>query len=548
MTGSLQHVPETAVPEDSFIRNFCKRAFVRSQDEITFATGAAQGGRWMTGFEVWQLFENQAVASECLAEIEEFGSYVLTTNLAEPAASIKKQIDRLNISDEELAEKVLLSVEAIKTAKDPRQRLPIRILEKIAQEVNFDDRWLSLKNWESAGKRLNDEKFTTRLLDIRSSADLQSTQADSERRKCTLQVLCRASWTTRREAKLEQWLNATTSRNYVRELLQIDFDSEYGNSPEEAIQAGYRLANATRERLESLNLLPQDRQKRIAMTRLVSRQLRIPLILLPFDDVNIAGAAIVTGEDGERGIVINTNSANPLSSAAAGEEGSRSKWIRRFTIAHEFCHVTWDDDVHMNSIRNDRSSSIDSVYDKNELGRFLVSKSSDVAESDAWVELRANAFAIEFLAPRDGVVKTWLDNAEQKPIDRLKEVVATFGVCAEAARNHIYNALKEQEGVDLERVRSEIDATKNISEDDIQPNAFDEESPPWPFKDSELEKVPEARRGRFAWLVAQCYCNGLLSADSCRSYLGLDFLAPESIEDLAVSLDGYYEMKDAGLA
>ncbi len=68
-------------------------------------------------------------------------------------------------------------------------------------------------------------------------------------------------------------------------------------------------------------------------------------------------------------------------------------WVRRFTMAHELGHLLWDPDQRLQSLR------VDTYRDLEE----------DPVQRPGLdpVEARANAFAIELLAPQEYVLKVF---------------------------------------------------------------------------------------------------------------------------------------------
>ena len=110
------------------------------------------------------------------------------------------------------------------------------------------------------------------------------------------------------------------------------------------------------------------------MRELAEERLGIPIIQAPIDE-NIAGATIAsTDESGKemRGIVLNILGAN------------ENVWVRRATLSHELGHLLYDPSPRLEKLK------IDS-YEQGEIDPQM--------QNTDFVEQRANAFAIAFLAP-----------------------------------------------------------------------------------------------------------------------------------------------------
>ena len=135
---------------------------------------------------------------------------------------------------------------------------------------------------------------------------------------------------------------------------------------------GYDLAEQAREHL-GLGDEPVP-----SMRSLVEDNLGIPVIQARLRN-EIAGATVaVTDEDGHecRGIVLNTVGQN------------QNVWVRRATLAHEVGHLLYDPEDRLEGIRVD-------TYETNDV--------NPESGSTDYVEQRANAFAIAFLAPLGAV-------------------------------------------------------------------------------------------------------------------------------------------------
>ena len=214
------------------------------------------------------------------------------------------------------------------------------------------------------------------------------------------------------------------------------------------------------------------------MRQLVEHRLGIPIIQVELP-TGIAGATI--SSNGQRGIVLNVTGAN------------RNVWIRRTTLAHELAHIPFDPEAQLESVRVDK-------YEQ------LERDTEDTDRSLDEVEQRANAFAVEFIAPRDAVKRLVPDVARVTP-EAIASVMSEFGIGPAAARFHVGNAWWQKAELPP---KSSIQATPT----DEQRAAEDFTQDYFP-----IARTPGQRRGRFALLVAQAVDAGLITSDTAAQYL-----------------------------
>ena len=187
---------------------------------------------------------------------------------------------------------------------------------------------------------------------------------------------------------------------------------------------------------------------------------------------------MTTNDDGDevRGVVLNTLGDNS------------NVWIRRATLAHELGHLLYDPDGELQSVR------VDSYDD---------SQKDAEAHSTDYVEQRANAFAIAFLAPNEAVRQL-----APTPVfeEAVSNVMYTFGISHTAARYHIanchYRNFNVPHGILDTRPSDEHTAAENFTVDYFP-----------------LYDTPEQRRGRFAGMVATAYQRKFISAHTGALYL-----------------------------
>jgi hypothetical protein len=225
---------------------------------------------------------------------------------------------------------------------------------------------------------------------------------------------------------------------------------------------------------------------------LVELKLKIPLVHLSLPH-QFAGATLAIGR--MRGIVVNVNGLN------------NNDWVRRATIAHELGHLLWDPDEKLESLVVDTFEDIEEEPPQLKHDR---------------VEARANAFAIEFLAPREYALEIF--NASSNKKTALRDVMVHFGVSFTSAKFQIWNALERAVGLEsfaVEGVEPTDDwkGRESFTNDFFVPNS-----------------VPISRRGYFALYVVEALRDRLISLDSAASFL------QTSKEDLATNVEAIEEL------
>ena len=218
------------------------------------------------------------------------------------------------------------------------------------------------------------------------------------------------------------------------------------------------------------------------MRELVEERLNIPVVQARLNE-SIAGATIETqGSKGEkvRGFILNTVGENT------------DVLVRRTTLAYGLGHLLWGFGQESNRVRVDTYDAIQAALDVGRDGDF--------------VEQRANAFAMAFMAPPDSVREM-----TRPPIgaDDIEKVMGTFGIDYTAACHHVSNVYFGEFAMP--------ERSRNVS-------------PPEVWVDREgfirggfpIASTPPQRRGRFAGLVAEGYREGLLSSQTAALYLGCD--------------------------
>ncbi|WP_395095198.1 ImmA/IrrE family metallo-endopeptidase [Armatimonas sp.] len=422
--------------------------FVRSTHELSFFVPGATGTTF-TAKQALNLF-----GIHRLIEIVEDGSAIFTRNTKEPFATIKKRRESLGLDGNAklIAKKAKVTEKEVFESENPLARLHIRTLEKIARELGLDPNKLSVVPGAGGdpvlGVRLKSWSDSPGRLPARSIA------AFSE-----------AAWVIETQVALQRLLEPQF------QIPTFEPTFNYGNSERPV----YRIADDLSQRTRSTIGLSSI--EAITSLRDICHRLRIPLInqeLAP----EIAGATIES--NGARGIIVNTRGKN------------ENSLVRRATIAHELGHLLWDPSQKLKGITIDKYGYIESL------------KSPRSTQPDYLIEARANAFAIELIAPKESLRSIYSRNND------INDVMLHFGISASAAKYHIWNAFNRQ--IDLP-VSEDID--NGIANEWRGAERFEDDQPPIP-------ETPQSRRGYFSVYVVMAQRAGWLTEQTAADYLMTD--------------------------
>lgn len=430
-----------------------KQLFVRSQHQLSLYHESATG-RVINANEALRLF-----GWEVLKELADHSATPILKYDKEPYQSISAQLDRLGLTFIDVAPKFGWTKDDISRFQN-KQQVPFRSLEKMAQGIDLNEEELGVVADAGADKQL--------------SVRLKKFKSDDPKRFTVNAVLAltEAAWVTRKQFELAELLGEEP-RETTSELGFSPSD-DYGNKLSPDYKKGYELARQTRK---FLGLKPDDPIS--SLKELIEVKLAIPVVQLELGQ-EFAGATIATG--GDRGIVINLNgdNSNPL--------------VRRMTMAHELGHLLWDPDQRLDKLRVDR---YDELQTNVQLGKPL-----------DHVERRANAFAVELLAPGDAIVSAF--TTQGGGTTGLTHVIEKFGVSRTATMHHLENA-----------------SHNNIST--VEGGLGDLSIDVW--EANELlalplfrpQDVPVSRRGRFAYFIYKAHANKLISDDTAASLFRCKF-------------------------
>ena len=451
-----------------------RQKFVRGKYEIAFYDqGSTATGHVLTALEAYHTF-----GLDILEEAAEYGSAIILRKRGAIESSLKVRREGLGLSRQSVARAArgLLPTE-VKTAETDASDIPIQSLERIAFTLGLDESKLAFHLTSGA-----DEGLAVRLRTLHAEPDIDSVSLSAG----AVLTLAEAASIIRVQSQLQAALGTMPS------YFKFAPNSDYGYRDNLAYRIGYRLAEQTRARLGLAD------NPIYSMRELVEETLGIPVIQARMPD-RIAGATVaVKDNDGYeyRGIVLNTVGQN------------ENVWVRRITLAHEIGHLLHDPEDKLDKAKVDS-------YDAND-------RDPEIGATD-YVEQRANAFAIAFLAP-NGAVR----ELAQEPTsgDSVSKVMRTFGISRTAAQFHISNSWYRQ--YPIPRVY-DIPETWPSDEQKAAENFSTDYFP--------IENTPTQRRGRFAGIIVAAYDQRLISDHTVAAYLncGLD-----DFYDSAEELRGLY--------
>ena len=426
-----------------------KIRFVRSQDHLAVWTPEATG-RVLTAWEASDVFGFKALAE---AVVDGVAAIPPTTD--EPAASLRQQRLDLGLSVRYLARAAGLDSRQVELAENPRERTPIRVLEKLAIPLGLDERQIGFRSGAGA-----DAALAVRL---RTLGNERATFSEN-----FVLALDEAAWVIATESRLRSWLGF--ARSTVRD--RFEPSSNYGDERYPAWSHGQYLARETRKILGISMNAPIENLK-----DLVEQDLGVPVVQLELTP-SVAGATVAISNT--RGIAVNLRGSNA------------NVWVRRMTVAHELGHLLWDPADRLTSLRVDDYRTLE------DSARFLSDKD--------YVEQRANAFAAELLAPQAAVLAV-INSHPNNLAEGLASVMETFGVSHTVARFQSWNAMERS--TNLERMRA---LSTSPSDDWIARETYAVDFFP-------INATPLSRRGAFAGLVAVAEYRNLITDDTAASYL-----------------------------
>jgi Zn-dependent peptidase ImmA (M78 family) len=386
----------------------------------------------------------------------------------EPSRTLRKRRTELGLESDVVSRKAGITQEQLVLAEIAGNVSPIRILESLGQTLALDERRLGFQ--PNAGA---DNELGVRLREMSGQGDTGGFS------HATVLQLAEGAWVVSRQHELQTQLAV----HRADAVPLPEHDDQYWYP---AYEIGYQLARRTRAMLQLNDTQPID-----SVREVIERRFGIPLIQEQINQ-HFAGATIANGND--RGIIVNEQGAN------------RNVWVRRMTLCHELGHLLWDPDENLDRVRVDE-------YDHVEQNERYVKRDP--------AEMRANAFAIAFLAPPAGVDE--IAKQASTPQEAVINVMEHFGISATAARYHLGNVSGTTVSPDWHATQIEPDQKWVVSEN-LTVDFFP------------IPETPLSRRGMFAWYVAKLCVVGAISLDTAATYLK----AP--VQDLRSRLDLVLEL------
>ncbi len=416
--------------------------FVRSQVQLALARYGGTGHRYNPE-EALDVFPVKT-----LLQVVRDGYAPLIPDASEPSKTLLQRREDLNVDRATLARHVNLNEEIVANAETPGKTARIREITKLAQYLGLDDRLIGM---EPAAR--GDAALGVRL----------RTLAGGDANTFTPRVvlsLAEAAWVVSRQVYLSEKLGFKPH--------SILSESKWTNYNYPTWEQGYVLAERTRLKLGLYEDVPIE-----SLRGLIEDKLGIPLIQLHLPQ-RFAGATISNGSD--RGIVVN-------------EEGqNKNVCVRRMTMCHELGHLLWDPDERLDKLAVDEYDAISEISYR------------DVHDT---AEIRANAFAVAFLAPRSAIKNIYSETHSLS--ETVCSVAEKFRISATASRNHVANILNKE--IDHCHINVPPPSRDWLAAENLIIDFFP------------LPETSVSRRGRFSRLVAKAWTQGIISTDSAALLL-----------------------------
>jgi len=419
------------------------RLFVRGLDQLAFDDSPRAQGRRLTAREALD-----AYGFDTLLEVADEGSAVISSSTGAAGRVLRDRRDALRLPIRSVASAAGYTEDIVRALEESKRR-PVREYEQVARVLGLDERMLSYRS-----EPVGNESVAVRM---RTLHDERPALTNS-----VVASLAEAAWVAMTQVRLEGLLqcplpDATFSQ-----------DSFFGNSAFPAYRVGYQLADRVREQL-GLGTAPIE-----SMRDLLERRLRIPVIQAELGS-QVAGATVASGE--RRAIVVNLSGLNA------------HVFVRRSTLAHELCHILFDPPGRLQDLRVDEYADLDRHFE----------------DAPDFVEQRANAFAVQLLAPST-VVRHRYDT---QGAASLAGLLQEYGISRTAGRYQMWNAIGRSEPLHrLEpgNVRPAVHWEGN--------EAYTAAYHPIPG----LTRHP-SRTGRFCALALRASQEGLISWDTAATWL-----------------------------
>lgn len=419
------------------------RRFVRGLDMLTFDESPIAKGRRLTAVEALE-----AYGLAKLVEVATEGSAPISDSTSAAGRVLQERRRDLGLELRHVASATGLRPEVVE-ALEASKRRPIREYEKVARVLGLDERMLSFR-----GEPVGNQNVAVRMRALHDEKPVLG--------GAVVAALSEAAWVAMTQVRLEAKLNLPHAER------SFDHEPFYGSAASPAYRVGYELADRFRDQLGFADN-PID-----SMRDLLERRLRIPVIQAELGD-RIAGATVASGNG--RAIVVNLSGRN------------RNVFARRSTLAHELCHIIFDPREQLRELRVDEYDELDRREDQ----------IPDV------VEQRANAFAVQLLAPRTVSRAFYLDHLGEP----LRKLIETYGISFTAARYQTWNA--------MDRAIPLAELTLRSAPVEADWEGRESYTTTW-HPIASLVDHP-SRAGRFSAVVVRCAIDRFISWDTAAEWL-----------------------------
>lgn len=442
-------------PEDRAATS--RRLFVRSQIQVGYDNPRATGRR-INAREALEAFGEDIIYGLVDRDV-----VPVLWDSSEPGNTIRERRIQMGLGLDNLARTVHIEEETLKDFEQAKNTLPYRTIEDIGRVLVLDESLLGCQ--PGAG---GDPALGVRLREFMGDAH-QNLNAFTPQ---MVMRLSEAAWVIKRQSTLQARLGRSQARVINDHGIYPDDNYLYPTWSK-----GFNLADRTRAALGIAPNAPIE-----SMRDLVEETLNIPVVQASFNQ-RFAGATIAVSDDA-RGVVLNTEGQN------------KNVWVRRNTLAHELGHLLWDPSQKLNKLVVDEFSDFDDF------------QSGAPGRRDP-VEMRANGFAVQFIAPRDGVVNIF--SAYDDKDSGIRAVMDNYGISFTAAKWQLVNA-------------GAIPADFKFGKFDHLPGDEWKAREDYTLDYFPIDAVPHSRRGRFSGVVIAAAEAGLISGDSAASFLGCSYI------------------------
>lgn len=441
------------------------RVFVRSLDQLAFERPG------LTGSSARRLTAQEALGAygfDKLSEVAAEGSAALARTADAAGHPLRERRIQLGLEPRTIARRAGVTEEEVVACEESR-RIGLRTYERIGRALSLDERQIAVSR-----EPVGNAEVAVRLKTIGAEFGALGPLAVS--------TLAEAAWVAATQLRLQKALGFRVEHH------GLETSANYGSPGYPAYEWGYLLAAEARQKLGIGPDTPIP-----SLRELVEEKFQIPLIQCELGET-IAGATIEV--DAGRAIVVNTSGRNRLF------------FIRRATLAHELGHLLFDPAPKLERLRVDEYTEFE----------LAVQQSADP------VEQRANAFAVEFLAPGNALVQYFRATGD------LAKTVAEYGLGPTATRHQLRNASQGGVVADGRSFPAQnTDEWRQLFSDWEGRESFAVDYPAIPT-------LRASRAGRFCALAVRAAEDGIVSWDTAAEWLESNIATVRGARDILKDL------------